>query len=148
MLSKSLLDCERERLIKMEKMQLPNHFKKFGVAITIIAFFSIIVNKFTFNLPEWRIVAKYGMLIGVLLISVSKDKIEDELITKLRMQSYTFAFITGVIFAMVQPFINYLVDYFTGSSEVIFKDTGDFEILWILLTIQVLYFEVLKQTHR
>ncbi|MGB1240910.1 MAG: hypothetical protein ACPG49_00205 [Chitinophagales bacterium] len=147
MTAKTLMDCERKKLKDLTKYQLPNHFKAIGVGLTIISFAALFLNKFAFNLPEFRLMAKYGMLIGLLLVSISKEKIEDERIGQLRMQSYAFAFIAGVLHALVLPFMDFLVDAAFQTKEAILKDAGDFMILWILLSIQVLYFEFLKKLH-
>ncbi len=145
---KSLLECERKSLMKISKYQLPNGFKKIGLGILIISFISLFSNKFLADSEAIRIFSKYGMLIGFLIISVSKEKIEDELITKIRMQSYTFSFVFGVFFSLLQPFINYSVDSIFQSGEAVFKDNGDFQILWLLLSVQVLFFEFLKKLHK
>ena len=50
------------------------------------------------------------VLVFMLLISISKEKIEDEMISKLRVQAYSFAFMTGVIYALYMPIIDFLVD--------------------------------------
>ena len=84
------------------------------------------------------------MLVGFLIISISKDKVEDEFIKKLRMQSYSFAFIFCVAYSIGMPYIDYLLDVVRGIPAV-FKDSGDFMILWMLLCIQVFYFEYLKR---
>jgi len=146
--TKSFLECERKSLNKLSKYQLPNSFKKLGLAILILSFLGLFVNKFSADSEFFRTMLKYGMLVGFLIISVSKEKIEDELIIKIRMQSYTFAFIFGVFFSLTQPLINYSVDSFFQSGEAVFKDNGDFQILWLLLSVQVLFFEVLKKQHK
>ncbi len=145
---KSIIDCERKSLRKLERLQLPNGYKKIGIGLAIFSFLFLFVNKFTFDSMELRLASRYGLLVGMLLVSISKDKIEDELITKLRMQSYTFAFVIGVFFTLVQPFLNYFVDFYFDPNGAIFKDTGDFEVLWILLSIQVFHFELLKRFHQ
>lgn len=148
MLSKSTLECEMNQLKRLERLQLPNWVKKIGIGIAVATFIGLFVNRFTINLPELRLVCKYGMLVGLLLVSLSKEKIEDELVTRLRMQSYTFAFVAGVILTLIQPFLNFSVDYLLDPNQAQFKDTGDFEILWILLSVQVFYFAMLKRFHR
>ena len=145
---KSFWDCERKSLREMSKYQIPNRFKKIGVGLAIFSFISLLINSFSINTLEFREIAKYGMLIGMLLISISKEKIEDELITKLRMQSYTFAFIIGVIYSLILPFIDYFFDVIFKTDEAIIKDMGDFQILWILLSVQIFYFEILKKLHK
>ena len=90
---KSFIECERKSLEKMKRYQLPNRFKKIGIGIIIISLVTFLVNKFSIENIDLKLTAKYGILVGLLLVSISKEKIEDELITSLRMQSYTFAFI-------------------------------------------------------
>ena len=148
MSTNSFLNCERKRIEEMKNYQLPNSFKRIGIAVIVLAFLSLILNKMTLNMEEWRMAAKYGMLIGMLMISISKEKIEDELVEKLRMRSYTFSFIAGVSLSLVQPFINYLVDFFLGAENPALQENGDFEILWILLSVQVFYFEFLKRVYK
>jgi hypothetical protein len=145
---KSILERKRNNLKKLNKYQLPNYFKKIGVGLFILALISLFINALSINNFEIRAIIKYGMLIGLLFISISKEKIEDELVTKLRMQSYTFAFIFGVIFTLLLPFIDYFFDYIFKTNEAMIKDMGDWQILWILLSIQVFYFEYLKRLHR
>lgn len=146
--SSSFLDRERKSLERMKRFQLPHSFKKIGIGLAIFSFVLLFANAFLWDMIELRWMAKYGLLGGMLLISVSKDEIEDELITKLRMQSYTFAFIAVVLFTLAQPFINYLVDFIIQDGEAVFKDMGDFEILWFLLSVQVFYFIYLKKLYR
>ena len=145
---KSFLACERKNLEKLKKYQLPHRFKIVGAVLALLSFVFLFINRFSFNDLDYRAMAKYGMLIGMLFISISKDKIEDEFIIKLRMQSYTFAFIMGVILTLFQPFINYFVDFIVASDTATLKDTGDFEILWILLSVQLFYFEFLKRIYK
>jgi hypothetical protein len=145
---KSILECERKSLEKMKKYQLPNQFRKIGFAILIISFASLFINKFSINNIEFTLIAKYGMLVGLLIVSISKEKIEDELISNLRMQSYTFAFIFGVVITLTNPFFSYIVDFFIKAKESSTNGVGDWQILWLLLSIQVFYFEFLKKLHR
>ena len=87
--------CERERiqLEKMNKFQLGIHYKKVGFMVVIASFVLMIAIKYIDN-PEWLKPFLHGiLLIGLLLISVSKEKIEDEYIDSLRSQSYRLAFI-------------------------------------------------------
>ena len=148
MTTRAFFNCERTKLGEMKNYQLPNRFKKIGIAIALISFASLFINKFSVNLPEYRLFARYGLLVGMLLISISKEKIEDELIAQLRMQSYTIAFVLGVVYTLALPFIDYFVDVLFKTNEAIIKDIGDFQILWILLCVQVFYFESLKRFHK
>jgi hypothetical protein len=106
------------------------------------------VNAFLINNIDLKLAAKYGVLIGLLITSISKEKIEDELVAKLRMQSYTFAFVMGVVYAIALPLIDYLFETVLGKESAAVKDMGDFTILWMLLFVQVFFFHYLKRMHK
>ena len=142
---KSIRDCERSQIEKLGSAQLPNSFKKLGLIIFIICFAGLFINRFSINLEDLRMISKYGLLIGLLMMSISKDKFEDERIAKIRMQSYTLAFIMGVFMTFLIPFADYLVDFFIKDNNPELKNTGDWQILWLLLSTQVLFFELLKR---
>lgn len=142
---KQLLECERRSLEKLKNYQFPNHYKKLGILIFVIAFVSLFINAFTIHNLLLREIIKYVLLVSLLIISISKDKIEDEYIKSLRMQSYAFAFIFGVVFTLVQPLARLLFELLSNTNQAIIKDTGDFELLWILLFVQIFYFEFLKR---
>lgn len=145
---KSIAACEQRKIDKLKKYQLPNTFKKIGIIIAVFSFVLLMINGFFIDNLIIREATKYTLLIGMLIISISKEKIEDERIAQLRMQSYTVAFIAGVILALFQPFANILVDFLLGASEPAMKDTGDFVTLWTLLSVQLFYFELLKYRNR
>lgn len=142
---KSVLEWEKRKLDRLRKYQLPHRFKKIGLGILLISFVLLFVNSFTINEELYRVMTKYGILIGLLLISISKEKIEDELITKLRMQSYSFAFIMGVVYTLLMPFVDFGLDMLINPEAALFKDLGDFLVLWMLLSVQVCFFELLKR---
>lgn len=146
---KSFMEYERKSLEKMKKYQLPNWFKKIGIGIILISIVAFFVNKFSIEDIDIKLISKYGILIGLLLISISKEKIEDELITSLRMQSYTFSFIAGVIITLLtNPIFNFIANFISQRQGENFQEVGDWEILWILLSVQVFYFEFLKRMNK
>jgi len=146
---KSFMECERKSLEKMKRYQLSNKFKKIGIGIIIISVVAFIVNKLSIENINLKLTSKYGILIGLLLISISKEKIEDELIKSLRMQSYTFAFIAGVIITLLtNPIFKHIANLISEKQQGSFEGVGDWEILWILLSIQVFYFEFLKRMNK
>ncbi len=148
MTKKSFFDCERKSLENLKKYQFPNYFKKIGIVLFIFSFLLIFVNKFFIGYSEVNLVVKYGMLIGLLFVSVAKEKIEDELIINLKMQSYTFAFIAGVVYSLILPLIYFIQDIIFQSEKALLKDIGDFQILWFLLFVQIIYYEYLKKLYK
>ena len=60
--------------------------------------------------PIWLKPFLHGvLLIGLLIISVSKEKIENEFIVSLRSQSYRLAFILAIVYSLVQPLANFAI---------------------------------------
>ncbi|MGB5941504.1 MAG: hypothetical protein WBG71_01355 [Leeuwenhoekiella sp.] len=146
----SILECERKSLKKFTKYQLPHKFKKIGFVIFAVSFLSVFVIGFATEGASFeeigKRVSKLGILIGLLIISISKEQIEDERVISLRMQSYAFAFIWAVIVSLVFPFVNYVVDA-AFLEKTALQDTGDFFVLWMLLAVQVAFFHVLRKSH-
>ena len=145
---KSKMECERRSLEKMKKYQLPNKFKKIGIGIIVLSVATIITNKLSIDNIDLTLIAKYGILLGLLVVSISKEKIEDELITNLRMQSYSFAFIAGVLITLTNPLFSYLANIVFEKQQENFQGIGDWQVLWILLSVQVFYFEFLKRMNK
>lgn len=148
MTTKSFLECERKNLDKLKKYQLPNKYRKIGISIFVISFIAMFIVAFTSLNSEIKQITKYGILIGLLIASISKEKIEDELVQNLRMQSYTFAFIFGVIITITNPLFNFIANLITTKQQDNFSGIGDWQILWLLLSVQFFYFEYLKKMHK
>lgn len=143
---KKVETCEQNKLEQfLRKVQLPHPYKKIGCVIALMSFVAIIGSKFIDAMPFWIIPAlKHAMLIGLLMISLSKETIEDELIEVLRSKSYSLAFIIGVGYTMLQPLVNYSFDLILGK-QIEPSTTGYVQVLLFLLLIQVGFFEVLKR---
>ena len=140
--------CERERiqLEKMNKFQLGNPYKKVGFTETITSFVLIIAIKYIDN-PVWLKPFLNGiLLIGLLLISVSKEKIEDEYIDSLRSQSYRLAFILAIVYALLQPIVNVVVSYVLQQDNE-YESFNYFQVLFFMLIVQLLFFWKLKKQH-
>tara|TARA_R110002049_G_scaffold304526_3_gene499859 strand:+ start:126 stop:572 length:447 start_codon:yes stop_codon:yes gene_type:complete len=143
---KNVQDCERTKLeLFLNKVQLSHLYKKIGFAIVALSFILLTVAKFIDGEPLWvRSALKHAMLIGLLTISLSREKIEDELIETLRSKSYALAFIIGVGYTMLQPLANYIVDLVLGKEDVP-NAIGYVQVLLFMLLIQVMFFEILKR---
>jgi hypothetical protein len=139
-------ESERKRLEKMNKFQLPNRFKKIGWVVVLIAFALMIAKKFI-DEPSWvKPVLTNLMIVGFLLVSLSKEKIEDELIVKLRGQSYRLAFVFGVLYSLVQPYVEYGVEYLINAEEANISFSY-FQVLLFMLVVQIMFFAQFKRIH-
>jgi hypothetical protein len=142
-----LAEYERKQLRKIHNYRLPIYFKYIGMGLFIISFLIVMSKLFIDNQSEMiGDLSKKGFLVGMLLISISKDKEEDELTNKLRSQSYALAFVIGVIYALVMPYVDYGVSNVLKSEGETLKNLGDFQILIFMLMIQLMFYYVLKKT--
>ncbi len=147
MSKQSLCERERSHLEKMNKFQLSNQFKKIGIIIAIGTFILMIGRKYIDN-SEWIRPILHGvLLIGLLLISLAKEKLEDEFIDSLRAQSYRIAFILVIIYSLVQPLINFGVGYLLNQDDKL-EGFSYFQILFYMLIVQLLVFWQLKRLNK
>lgn len=142
---KQFLNYEGRKLRKFKL--LPNSYKTIGFGLMILSVISLIILSFlTGELEFMKSLAKNCFLISMLIISISKDKVEDEFTIQLRAKSYSLAFVIGVIYAIIQPYVNYFVSSVIKPEKVIFAEFDSFVILWFMLAIQLAFYYVLKIT--
>jgi hypothetical protein len=140
-----------EKINKITGYQLPNKFKIVGLVLFIVSILAIVSSiKIYFTEVRWQElferIAQTGMVLGLLMISISKEKIEDELVAKLRMQSYNYAVIGTVVFYLIIGFVNYAI-IFVKSSASKMDGSTDIAVLGFLLTVQILTFRSLKKAY-
>lgn len=141
------IECERNRFNKLIKFRLPHKYLKIGAVIVVLSLAAMFIRAFLFEGEyEWvRTISKQGFVLGMLIMSISKDKLEDERLVALRAQSYAVAFIMGVVYALVLPYVEYGVSNLVHSGGEAYKDLGDFQILTFMLMIQLLFYHNLKR---
>ncbi|KAA3598355.1 MAG: hypothetical protein DWQ06_11575 [Calditrichaeota bacterium] len=134
--------CEKDRnlLQRLLSFQLPYKFKKIGLILVILCFLALTALKFsTADVSAIQMILKKIFLLSLLLVSISRDEIEDELVVKLRVQAYSMAFLCGIIYAIVQPYINFIVEETTAF------ELGDFQVLTFMLLLHLGFFHLLKR---
>jgi hypothetical protein len=92
---------------------LPYAFKKviyvvFGL-IVLVAILSI-AQILPFEKDLVKTVLKSVLLITFLLFALTEDKVEDELILKIRLKAFAASFIYGVATLVIDPLINLIFD--------------------------------------
>jgi hypothetical protein len=138
--------CERERnqLEKLNKFQLGNSYKKVGYIIAFGTFVLMILRKYVVD-SDWSRPILHGiLLIGLLIISLSKEKVEDEFIDSLRSQSYRLAFIMAIVYSLAQPLINYGVAVLFNQDDKL-QGFSYFQVLFFMLIVQLMIFWQLKR---
>ena len=142
-----ILDYEEKKLKKLQNLKLlPSRVKGIAIIMVVITFIALITGKFLFeDYVTLRLITRNLLLIALLLVSISSDKVEDELTLQLRAQSYAFAFITGVVYAMVQPFANLLVEFLINNEAATFTELSVSQVLFFMLLVQLSYFTFTKR---
>ena len=90
---------------------LPNYFKKIGFIALITTSLAMFISKnYMENLIALKELSSSIILISLFIIMISKEKTEDELITKIRTMAFTFSFLIGIVSVAVSPIIDYLFE--------------------------------------
>ncbi len=147
MAKETFCEAEDRRLRKIMNFGLPNSYKKIGIALVAVCLLFLIARKlFSMEISETiRFISKRVVLVGLLIIVISKEKIEDEMIQNIRGRAFTMAFIVGVIYTLLQPLINYIASFIIEKDKEPLSDVGDFQVLWFLLTMYLLFFYMIKR---
>lgn len=143
---KSFVECERHRIQKIINFRFPETFKWFGAILVVVAFVLFFVrNQFPDSSELIRSIGRKIFIIGLLCISLSRDKDEDEMTIALRAQSYAIAFIIGVLYALIMPYVEFGVSNVVHSGGEAYKDLGDFQLLSFMFLIQLGFYYTLKR---
>lgn len=143
---KSISDCEQKKMAKLINYKLPNHFKKIGWAGFALSFVVLLSTKlFDGDSTVLVEILKRLMLVFLMVVVLSKEKVEDEMIKTIRAQAFSMAFIAGVAYTLVQPIINFIVGSILNEEMSLFEELGDFQVLWFLLIIYLVVFNKLKK---
>ncbi|MDD4728992.1 MAG: hypothetical protein PHN55_09625 [Dysgonamonadaceae bacterium] len=113
---------------------LPNYFKKIGLGILVLTvlFFSLrLFNVLSFDKTLVLTISIRGVLVSLLILAMSKEKLEDELTAHIRLLSLGLSFITGVVAVIILPFIAMLI----GTSGESFQSSSS-----ILIFMFIMYF--------
>ena len=140
---KKIVEWDRKNLERMRKFQLPHRYKVIGIVIAVLAVIGLIVLKTIDGEPIWiKRLLRNIMLLGMLMISISKERVEDEMIASIRIQSYTLAFIIGVLYSVLQPVANAVVFTLLDSDKSAWE-MSHFQVMIFMLLVQVMFFYVM-----
>ena len=149
--SKAKQEGDIEKIDKFTGYQLSNKFKIVGLVLFITSILSIITSLKLYMLDIkyhelFERIALSGSVLGLLIISISREKIEDELIGKIRMQSYNYAVIVTVLIYLILPFIHFtIVSIFSSMPKI--EGSKDVSVLGVLLMSQIFTFRKLKKAY-
>ncbi len=100
----------------------PNYFKKIGLLISIVAavlFINYVFNNAILETSDYNVFNRVLMAIGLLLIAISKEKIEDERIQILRLQSFFVSLVGCFIYCIVMETYSLFVQLVHASVTIL-----------------------------
>ena len=145
--TETYMQKEQRALQKLINFRLPRRFMTIGIIICAVTLLLMFFRETLFGEESLviRDALQKSLLIGMLMISITRDSVEDEMIVQLRMQSYAWAFITGVIYALIMPYVEFGVSSVVNVDNETFKNLGDFQVLLFMLLVQLMCYHVLKR---
>lgn len=147
MTTKDIIEHEKKSFHKQMKelKLLPHKYFKIGIGVAIISFISMLSLKYMGDYGLAIQLFRNVMLLSLLVITVSKSKEEDEMTIKLRSQAFVLAFIWGVLYAVVQPIISILANFFMNSKTEEWSEMSMYQILLFMLLIQIAFYHGAKR---
>lgn len=140
---------EFNKLIKLLEFRLPTQFKKIGYLGAVLTFSFLLGYKFLGDQLIVKDVLRTLVLLFLLIASLSKDVFEDEFNQHMRYQSYVFAFVFALVYSISIPLIAIIFDVvitrFVSGGTLNFHEVSSFEVMFILMGMQLLVFETLKK---
>ena len=143
---KSVQECERKGAQRLLNFKLPHYYKRFGWIAFFLALVILLSTKFIAGDFELLKDILRRLMLGFLFVVVlAREKIEDERIQAFRARSFSLAFLIGVIYTLIQPLINWIAFKIVKPEKAAFEDLGDFQILWMMLVVYLMFFYILKR---
>ena len=127
---------------QFELRLLPIYFKTVALGIMLVTFCFSLLSVFeiiTFDKEVAKTISKSVFLIALLILAISKNKIEDELTLVIRLKAFTASFIFGVLIVIIDPIINL---FFEG---MLLLDKGVTELLIGMLLYYFFMFFLMKR---
>ncbi len=116
---------------------LPNYFNRIGFGLLLISIASIAGLIYLSAMDGVaKEITKNGIYLSLILLMLTKDKVEDELTIKLRLQSFAAAFIYGVVNRILNPYTN----LFFGKEFLSGEDTDGLILGMIFFYFITFYF--------
>jgi len=151
--SSSCRDVERAKLLKILDYKFPHSFRKVGLITAGVMLLAMVIFKFSGYSPDVnKDVVRTLMLLALLIASLSSERFEDEYISHIRGQSYVVASVCAVSYSIILPLIAFALDTLivgiSGSGETTFHEVSAFEVLFMMICFQIMFFEMLKRLDR
>jgi hypothetical protein len=99
---------------------LPVYFKKIGIVVVLLSFLPLIIVKtidielIQYQKELFKTLTLNILILGLVFIAFSRDKIEDEMTMLIRLNSMSWTFLWAVLLVVIKPLFDILF-YGTGS---------------------------------
>jgi hypothetical protein len=119
---------------------LPNRFKKVGLTLIVLTFVvGIVLKLMSLDLLQtqkelYRMLTLSSVNLGLLIIAMSKDSIEDEMTIAIRLKAMAWAFTWAVFYVILSPIIDLLL------KDPIGVLTGQQVIMSMLFVYMIMYY--------
>ena len=119
---------------------IPNYFKKIGIAVVLLALLPVVLVKtgsveMAQHMKDlFKVITTNALILGLLLIALAKDKIEDEMIGALKLRTMAFAFVFGVLIVIITPIVALI------SNDPISEMSGHRVVLSMLGVYLITYY--------
>ena len=126
---------------------LPKRFNAVGIVLVILMGLVLIfmtnykffARKFLFSSAYYheyyKSIAKFGIALGLFFVAAAKEKIEDEMISKIRLESFHLALIAIIMAILVNEAVYFFVDKLYISAA---------ELVYFQLAVYILWFKFKK----
>lgn len=122
---------------------LPVKFKRAALGVlALVILFSVLYKLEMFEMDKEisKSISITGILLSLLILAITRSKVEDELTLRIRLRAFASSFIFGVGFIIIEPFVNLLF-----GDNFIMTDEGAPDILLIMLLFYFFSMFIMKR---
>ncbi len=148
---KSCAEKEYQTIERWTKFKLPNKVKPFGWIIAISCFVAFL---WLAKVANTSFLVLYTLktlgVIGLAMVAVAREKVEDEMKDVLRGKAMLFAFVCVIFFIIVTPYITTLISAVVNPNdfEGVAIELSHFNMLSCTLLMYILGLETMKRLYR
>jgi hypothetical protein len=147
---KSCVEKELHTLEKWTTFKLPNKAKPIGWVLAIGCLISFL---WLAKTPDPSFLLLYSIktagVIGLAMVVLAKEKMEDEMIGALRGKAMLFAFICSIFLIIITPYITTIMSAIVSDNfQQIAVELSHFNMLSCLLLMYILGFEGMKKIYK
>jgi hypothetical protein len=120
---------------------LPRKFKLAGLCFIVLSFLSIVIFHLFDLFPgqqNWKLdISKTLLIIGLFLIAITREKVEDEFVENSRLKSMFFAFVFSIVIFLGDALIPiFKMQAFSYSGFEVFFEELALYLIFFHLTIR------------